>query len=801
MGDPESQKQPEKTTSRTKRRLVRWLVRTVVVLLVLAGLSMAGIAFAVRHFEKGLPTTTEVKRYSPPQVTRVLARDGTLLGEHFVERRTVVKLADVPPHVKLAFLAAEDASFYEHEGLDYPGMLRSIWVNLRSASSRQGASTITQQVVKNVLLTQERTYQRKIKEVILSRKIEQELTKDEILELYLNHIYFGHGRYGIEEAARYYFGKGVAELSLGEASILAGIPKGPSIYSPRGHLDRSLERREYILGQMVDKGFARQEIADEARAETVTLADPQGSNQELAPEVVAEAMNVLKTQLGNDAAKGGYTIETTIDPKLQLEARRALRDGLGGFDKRQKLVAPIKRPKKTPTFYEGDPTTEKNKIFVAEVTGADDAKNELFLRVGKRRGRVNLSSADRYNPLKLPASKFAEIGAPLRVGLTAEAAAMSDPLAILPMRLELGAQGAVVAIDIASRDILAIAGSYEGARATLDRASQSKRQPGSAFKPFVFGQALRSKKFTAASLLPTDPTALEGYSPKNHDPKAAGAPVRAREALSRSVNTSAAWLIGQVGAADVAGFAKELGIESDLGATPSLALGAYEVTPRELAGAYASLGAMGEVEEPHLIAKIIGPDGREVALPKKERRRAMEPAEAYLLTDMMESVVTDGTGRGAKVLKRPIAGKTGTSNDARDAWFAGYSTDIACAVWTGYDDHVPLGAGESGATTALPIFISFMRAAHQGKPSTDFPSPPGVVRTRIDPASGLLPLPDQEDTLDEVFLRGTEPTESAKPKEDAAPELVEPDPVEPTDPGPGEISPAPEAAPKPEQDG
>ena len=792
MADSERPKQPEKTPSRTKRRLLRWLARILVILLVLMGLALTGVAFGVRHFEKDLPTTTEVKRYAPPQVTRVLARDGTLLGEHFVERRTVVKLDEVPPHVKLAFLAAEDASFYEHEGLDYPGMLRSIWVNLRSQSSRQGASTITQQVVKNVLLTQERTYERKVKEVILARKIEQELSKDEILELYLNHIYFGHGRYGVEEAARYYFGKGIAELSLGEASILAGIPKGPSIYSPRGHLDRSLERREYILNQMVDKGFAKQEIADEARTESVVLADPQGTNQELAPEVVAEAMNVLKAQLGSDAAKGGYTIETTIDPKLQLEARRALRDGLDGFDKRQKLVAPIKKPKKTPNFYEGDPTTEKNKIFVAEVTGADDAKHELFVRVGKRRGRVNLSSADRYNPQKLTASKFAELGAPLRVSLTAEAQAVTDPFALLPMRLELGAQGAVVAIDIASREILAIAGSYEGARATLDRASQSKRQPGSAFKPFVYGQALRSKKFTAASLLPTDPTALDGYSPKNHDPKAAGAPVRAREALARSVNTSAAWLIGQVGAGEVAGLARELGVASELGTTPSLALGAYEVTPRELAAAYASLGALGEVEEPRLIAKISGPDGREVPLPSSERTRAMDPAEAYLLTDMLESVVNDGTGRGAKVLKRPIAGKTGTSNEARDAWFAGYSTDIACVVWTGYDDHVPLGAGESGSITALPIFVSFMRAAHQGKPSTDFPSPPGIVRTRIDPASGLLPLPDQEGTLDEVFLRGTEPTESAKPIEEPSSELVEPIPPAPLDPAPLPTAPAPE---------
>jgi penicillin-binding protein 1A len=767
-------------------RLFRWVVRTFIVLFVLGGIAMTAIALAVRHYEKGLPTTTELSRYSPPQVTRILAKDGTLLGEHFVERRTVVKLDDVPAHVKLAFLAAEDASFYEHEGLDYPGMLRAIYVNLRSQSSRQGASTITQQVVKNVLLTQERTYERKIKEVILSRRIEQELSKDAILELYLNHIYFGHGRYGVEEASRYYFGKGVGDLTLGEATILAGVPKGPSLYSPRDHLDRSLKRREFILAQMIDKGFAKPEIAEEARGEAVVLRDFGHDAQELAPEAVAEVLAILKEKVGDDAARGGYVVETTIDPKLQAEARKALRDGLDAFDKRQKNVAPLKKPKKAPAFYEGDPTSEKNKIFVGEVTGADDTKNELFVRVGKRRGRVSLSSAERYNRDKLPASSFAEIGAPVRVSLVGEAPA--SPEALLALRLELGPQAALVAIDVATRDVLAIAGSYEGARATLDRTSQAKRQPGSAFKPFVYAAAIKGRKFTAASLLPTDPRALQGYSPKNHDPTAAGAPMRARDALAKSVNTSAAWLLGQVGAEDVARLATDLGVESPLGATPSLALGAYEVTPRELASAYASLAAAGEFEEPRLITRIVAPNGQEIPLGERSKRRVLEPAEAYVVTSLLESVVNDGTGRAAKVLKRPIAGKTGTSNEARDAWFAGYSTDVACAVWTGFDDHVPLGAGESGGASALPIFVSFMRAAHQGRPATSFPSPRGVSRTRIDKASGLLPLSDQDETLEEVFLSGTEPTESAKPKDEEGGGKVEGTPVAP---GPSASQPDP----------
>ncbi|MBL8741750.1 MAG: penicillin-binding protein, partial [Myxococcales bacterium] len=310
-----------------------------------------------------------------------------------------------------------------------------------------------------------------------------------------------------------------------------------------------------------------------------------------------------------------------------------------------------------------------------------------------------------------------------------------------------------------------MAGSYEGARGGLDRATQAHRQPGSSFKPFTYAQALRTKKFTTASLIPTKVGEGETYKPKNYDPKSAGEPKRMREVLSKSINASAAFLVQQVGPSSVAELANGLGIESKLGATPSIALGAYEVTPRELGNAYASLAAGGTFSEAHLITKIVGPDGRELALPvKAEPRRVLSEAEAYVTTDLLKSVITDGTGRGALVLKRPIAGKTGTSNEVRDAWFAGYSTDIACAVWTGYDDRVPLGNGESGGVTSLPIFVSFMRAAHQGTPATDFPVPAGVVRVSIDPKTGLLATPEQEDAMSEVFLAGTEPKETAEIK-------------------------------------
>ncbi|MFO0550156.1 MAG: PBP1A family penicillin-binding protein [Polyangiaceae bacterium] len=747
--------------ARILRRVFVWSRRVLLTLLILAGLSMVALALFVRHFEDGLPPTNELKRYNPPQVTRIIARDGTLLGEDFVERRTVVDFRDIPSQVKLAFLAAEDASFYEHEGLDYPGMIRAIWVNLRSHTSRQGASTITQQVVKNVLLTQDRTYERKIKEVILSRRIEQELSKDEILELYLNHIYFGHGRYGVEEASRYYFGKGVKDLTLGEAALLAGVPKGPSRYSPREHMDLAMGRREYVLAQMVDKGFVSADIAEEARHEQVKLAPEPEHTAEVAPEVLAEVRRQLREIVGDDATHGGYVVETTIDPKLQLEARKALREGLDAFDKRQKLLAPFKKPKKMPALFEGDPLGKdvKQRIFVGEVTGADDAKGELYVRAGTLKGKIDVAGLERYNPQKLSASKFAEVGAPLRVSILAS----GNEKTPATFRLEAGPQSAIVAINVRTREILAMAGSYEGLRGGLDRATQSFRQPGSSFKPFTYAKALASRKFTPATLLPTDGSALEGYRPKNYDRSAPGAPTRMRDAFARSINVSAAWLVGQVGPKAVADLATDLGIHSKLGETPSIALGAYEVSPRELTGAYASIAAGGVYEEPYLISKITGPDGRDIPIPSRtEPHRVLDDTEAYMITSLMKTVVDEGTGKGAKVLKRPIAGKTGTSNEGRDAWFVGFSTEIACGVWVGHDDRQPLGAGEAGGTTAMPAFVAFMKVAHDGIPATDFPVPPGIERREIDAKTGLLAAPDQDSgTLSEIFLAGTAPTQDA----------------------------------------
>ncbi|HVJ88440.1 MAG TPA: penicillin-binding transpeptidase domain-containing protein, partial [Labilithrix sp.] len=375
-------------------------------------------------------------------------------------------------------------------------------------------------------------------------------------------------------------------------------------------------------------------------------------------------------------------------------------------------------------------------------------------------------------PQNLPPSRFAEVGARVRVSLlapvpnamaqvTAESAA---PVAKVPLRLELGPESAIIMLDVRTRHVLAVAGSYEAQSGGLDRATQAQRQPGSTFKPIVYSYALHSRRYTPATLVDVQPRAYAGgYKPTNYEGWTNPDPLRLREALANSVNIAAVNVLEDVGPANVVDWAKALGIDAKLKPDLSLALGAYEVRPIELAGAYATFAAGGMYEEPRIVTRIVGPDGKDVELkPLLPPRRVLESAEAFVITSLLESVVDHGTAQKAKSLGRRVAGKTGTSNEAKDTWFAGFSPEVAAVVWVGYDDNKPLGSGEAGGATALPAWIAAMDAAHKGKPRAEFARPPGVVTVAIDPKTGKLKADDSEgDSLDEVFLAGTEPTETA----------------------------------------
>ncbi|MBX3258607.1 MAG: PBP1A family penicillin-binding protein [Labilithrix sp.] len=785
---------------RILRGVEKWGLRLAIAALVLSALAVLAGWLLVRHYEEGLPSVAELERgYRPSQVTRVLARDGTTIAELFTERRTIVRVEELPRHVTTAFIAAEDASFYEHEGINYLGIARAAVVNLRAGRTRQGGSTITQQVVKNILLeSNERTYRRKMREALLARRLEQELCpscgndqqgrdkrKDKILELYLNHIYLGHGRYGIEETAEDCFGKPASKLTIAEAAMLAGVPAAPEAYNPKRDLTKALARRAFVLDQMRAKHFINDAEYEAAKNEAVRLAATREVDSELAPEAVQIAKKLLLELEPERGPRGGFTITTTIDPALQQAARKALRDNLGAYDKRHGLLAPIKSsavaqkgkakpPKDAPPF-EGTPKFESHKVLTGVVTSTDDVAGTIDVRVGTVLGSVKLSDYKRYNPQNLPPSQFAEVGARVRVSLLApipnavaqvSPSAENAPVAKVPLRLELGPESAIVVLDVRTRHVLAIAGSYEAQSGGLDRATQSRRQPGSTFKPIVYSYALHSRRYTPATLVDVTPRAYAGgYKPVNYEGWTAPDPLRLREALANSVNVAAVNVLEDVGPANVVDWAKALGIDSTMKPDLSLALGSYEVRPIELAGAYATFAAGGVYEEPRVVTRIVGPDGKDVELkPAPPPRRVLEPAEAFLITSMLESVVDRGTGQKAKSLGRRVAGKTGTSNEAKDTWFAGFSPEIAAVAWVGYDDAKPLGSTETGGSTALPAWIAVMDAAHKGKPRAEFARPPGVSTVAIDPKSGKLKAEGAEgDTIDEVFLVGTEPTETAEP--------------------------------------
>ncbi len=726
----------------------------------------AGLAAVFYYYNLSLPAIGPLLQgYDPPQTTRILSRDGKIIGELFVERRTVVPIGRIPKVMTNAVIASEDADFRKHEGLDYHGIARAIFRNLTSGRRAQGGSTITQQVARTFFLSREKTYTRKIREVLLTKKIEERLTKDEILYLYLNQINFGHARYGISEAVRYYFGKEVEQITLAEAALLAGIPKSPSHYSPIDHPEAAKQRRAYVLGEMRKLKMISDKAAKRAANAPIQLVSDKRVDNSLAPEAVSAAIDALKEIMNFDQLlRGGYIIETTVDTRLQAAARKAVIEGVTAIDARHGRIAPYRTRKRAPAVSEGP--LREGQIYWGEVFDRDPKAGTLSIQVGGRTGEVSLATAKRYNPDGLDADKFAQKGARLRVSLAAKPA----PGKPLKLRLEMGPQAALVAIRPEDGTIAAMIGGDRVLRGGFNRATAAKRQPGSAFKPFVYLAAIQSGRYTAATLLDDSPEVQGEWQPQNsHLDEFAGA-VRIREALARSLNLPAVKLITEVGPEATVAVAKRLGIASDLEAVPSLALGSSAVSPLELAGAYAVFAGRGKRNPPRILQRILRPDGTEVPLVFEPAEQVISEQEAYIITSLLESVVRAGTGARARQLKRPAAGKTGTSDDQRDAWFAGFTPDYACAVWVGYDDFQTLGRKEYGAEAALPIWIDFMTAAHEGLEKREFEKPEGIVTIKIDPVTGLLAWEGMAESLDEVFIDGTEPTETAVPPELIAPE-------------------------------
>ncbi|MCX5742738.1 MAG: PBP1A family penicillin-binding protein, partial [Proteobacteria bacterium] len=707
-----------------------------------------------------------------------------------------------------AFVAAEDNKFWKHDGIDYTGMARALFANVRAGHSKEGASTITQQVVKTFFLTPEKTFKRKVQEIILARRVESKLTKNQILNLYLNQIYFGRGRYGVEEAARYYFGKGIADVNVGEAALLAGLPKSPEGISPskEKNRERAKERQSYVLNQLVVMGKITTDEAMKWKNEPIKIVKNPFPEMNHAPEWIEPVTAVLEKEKGKDNIDTlGAKVRTTLDPAMQEQAQRALQAGLRAVDKRHGIGRPVRTVKADKVDAEvaklakrlpsGGPASHE--IYEAVVLEAFDADDEVLVDLGDYQAALVLGGPEdaRFNTpdadgnAKKPSERFKRGDvvqvvtmsmpkAPAPVVAGVEEGDLADPAETTPVagavkhakhrvHFSAGPEGAVVIIEIKSRKVRALVGGYTSKVAGFDRALQAKRQPGSSFKPFVYATAIDKftgvklgGKYTAGAIVNDAPEVFDLWKPKNYESGKFMGPVRLRQALAKSINTVAIHIGYDVTPEAIAELANKMGIESELPHEMSLALGAVEVTPLELTNAIATFAAGGVTQAPRFVDAI---DGK--PMPASPTTQALRPEVAYVVTDMMRSVVEEGTAHLATALGIPIAGKTGTSNDARDTWFVGLTPDYAIGVWVGFDDNRPMGH-EAGGTTAVPIFVDVVKTMKL--PKKAFPRPAKVVEVSIDKATGLL-APEgapKGTTMMEVFVEGTVPTETAaKPGE------------------------------------
>jgi penicillin-binding protein 1A len=660
-----------------KANLFEKVVKISIVLIMISvtALTVFGVAFYF-FFTHDLPSIEMLKNYRPPTVTKIFSEGGEVIGEFYYEKREVISLDRIPNHLIQAFVAGEDARFFQHKGLDYLAILRAVLRNIFSGEIVQGGSTITQQVVKSLLLSSEKSFTRKIREAILAYKIEKYLSKEEILFLYLNQIYLGHGAYGVAAAAENYFGKKVEELNVAESAVLAGLPQAPSKYSPYHHPQQAKKRQLYILNRMVEEGFISSSEMIKASHTPYAIQNKENTFFEKAPHFVEYIRRYVEGKYGKGALyKNGLQVFTTIDLYFQRTAQEAVESGLREIEKREKYPS----------------------------------------------GEIPLTP-----------------------------------------------EGALICFDLETGYVTAMVGGRDFKKSQFNRAIQAQRQTGSAFKPIVYASAL-DKGYTPASIVVDTPIIFEWgnqkWKPKNFEGKFSG-PTTLRNALTHSVNVVTVKIAQDIGVDYIRDYARKLGISSPLHHELSMALGSSSISLYELTKAYAVFANEGKSFKPIFIKKILDRDGNllEENLPLFQpgkldtEDQVITPQTAYLITYLMEGVVQHGTGWRARSLGRPVAGKTGTTDQFMDAWFIGYTPEWITAVWVGFDEERSLGENETGARAASPIWVSFMSKILKDKPVTDFPVPEGIEFMKVDPQTGQASL-GKEGIL-ECFREGTGPTQN-----------------------------------------
>jgi penicillin-binding protein 1A len=789
--------------------------------------AVAGLGI-FEHYSRDLPDYSYLKDYQPPILSRVYANDGRMLSTIAAEERIFVPISVIPKRVINAFLSAEDREFYQHGGVDFFGIARAILANIGNlAHSRrpEGASTITQQVAKNMLLGNEVSLARKIREAILATRIETALSKDRILEIYLNEIFLGNRSYGVAAAALNYFNKSLDELTVAEAAYLAALPKAPNNYNPAHAHEAAVARRNWVIGRMLEDGRITREEADEAIKEPLEMR-ARGETEVAAADYYAEEVRrELVERFGEDQVlKGGLAVKTSLDPDLQDMATKALRDGLISFDRRergwrgpvahldsfddwQKQLRKISQPPGGEDWPLA--VVVANKANAAIIAFADNTRGQIPL-TELRWARRQLAE-DKFGPAIAKPADVLNVGDVVMV----EAVKTNEEGKCAPPDPEEGpskkpdaceahkpyppdtytlrqvpvVQGAIVVLDPNTGRVYALTGGFSARISQFDRATQAYRQPGSSFKPFVYMAAL-DKGFTPSSLILDAPfeydqgPGLPLWKPENYDQDFMGStPLRVGVEKSRNVMT--ARLANAIGMPVVVQYAKKFGIVDDMPQFLSFSLGAKETTPLRLTSAYGMIVNGGKRIVPSLIDRVQDRDGKTIWRTDQRdcagcqtmgwaqdvqppdipdtREQVEDPRTAYQMVSILEGVVQRGTAVRLKDIDVPLAGKTGTTSDSKDAWFIGFTPDLVCGVYVGFDDPEQLGSRETGASVAVPIFKQFILGAIKGKPAIPFREPPGLREVRVDPKTGALASLGEKDAIWESFIPGTEP-EDGRPR-------------------------------------
>jgi penicillin-binding protein 1A len=776
--------------------ILRRIGRLFIYLFLLGSVAMAVLAVVIYlRIEPQLPSIEVLRVVQLQEPLRVYSHDRRILAEFGDKRRTPVNIEEVSPVLVNAFLAAEDDHFFEHSGIDVPGLVSAAVELVVTGKKRRGASTITMQVARNFFLSTEKTYWRKLTEILLAFKIEESLSKDEILELYLNKIYLGHHAYGVGAAAQVYYGKSVNDLTTAQAATIAALPKAPSRVNPINSPAETLARRNYILGRMLKLGYIDQVTYDEAIAEPDEAALYKVQTEAGAAYVAEMVRQEMVKRYGRAVYTSGYDVITTLDVKRQQAANQALRKDLVAYSKRHGFrgaEAHFSLEEIPAEDWSGllDDYPDVGGLAAGLVTGVEEQSVEVLLQNDDpvTIGWEGLSwarpykSANRMGKSPKQASKILSVGDIVRVQQQDDGAWYLTQIPKI--------EGALVSLRPEDGAIVALVGGFDFKKSKFNRAAQAKRQPGSSFKPVVYSAALE-KGFTPATMINDapvvfdDPNLESTWRPENYSGQFYG-PTRLREALYRSRNLVSIRILRAIGASYVVDYAQRFGFTADqLPNDLTLALGSASVTPLQMARAYAVLANGGYLIEPYLISSIYDASGEAlyranpaIACPRCPESievinesgmqtinlapQMLTPQNVWLMTSMMQDVIKRGTGRKARVLGRTdLAGKTGTTNDQKDGWFSGFNQSLVATAWVGFDKLEPLGRGETGGRSALPMWIDYMAVALDGVKAHKREQPDGMVTVRIDPATGLLAGSGQSDAVFETFREEYVPQQSS----------------------------------------